>query len=57
VDGITFDEAIGEGDTFDLEGRPIRIIGLRALLNNKRAAGTEQDLADIQALLHRQDEE
>lgn len=55
VDGITFDEAIAEGEMFDLEGRPIRIIGLRALLNNKRASGREQDLADVQALLHRQD--
>jgi predicted nucleotidyltransferase len=57
VDGVTFDEAIAEGDAFDLEGRPIRIIGLRALLKNKHAAGREQDVADIAALRRRHDDE
>ena len=48
--GITFDEAIAEGTTFDLDGRAIPVIGRNALLKNKRAAGREQDLADIKAL-------
>lgn len=48
--GITFDEAIAESGDFELEGRRIRVIGLAALLKNKRAAGREQDVADVKAL-------
>jgi hypothetical protein len=48
--GITFDEAIADGDSFDLEGRRIPIIGREALLRNKRAAGRPQDIADLEAL-------
>jgi len=50
ADGVTFDEAIADGDAFELDGRNIPIIGLAALLRNKRAAGRAQDHADIQAL-------
>lgn len=50
ADGITFDEAIAEGRSFELEGREIPVIGLGALLKNKRAAGRAQDLADVKAL-------
>lgn len=48
--GITFDEAVAEGLTFDLEGRHIPVIGRLALLKNKHAAGRPQDLADVKAL-------
>lgn len=48
--GITFDEAIEEGISLDLDGRKIPIIGRAALLKNKRAAGRPQDLADVKAL-------
>lgn len=48
--GITFDEAIAAGDSFDLDGRRIPIIGREALLRNKRAAGRPQDVADLVAL-------
>src|SRR4029079_18104484 len=41
--GITFDEALADAEQFDLEGRRIPIIGLSALLKNKRAAGRPQD--------------
>lgn len=50
ADGIVFDEAVASGDAFELEGRLIPIIGWEALLKNKRAAGRDQDLADIKAL-------
>jgi hypothetical protein len=50
ADGITFDEAVAEGANFKLDGRPIPVIGRDALLKNKRAAGREQDLADVKAL-------
>lgn len=50
ADGITFDEAVAAGDAFEIEGRRIPVIGLDALLRNKRRAGRPQDLADIAAL-------
>lgn len=48
--GITFDEAVSAGDTFQLDGRAIAVIGLRALIKNKIASGREQDRADVKAL-------
>jgi hypothetical protein len=53
ADGITFNEAVAEGASFVLDGRKIAVIGLVALLKNKRAAGRAQDLADIEALEHK----
>ena len=50
ADGITFEEAVADGASFVLEGETIPVIGLAALLKNKRAAGRAQDLADIEAL-------
>jgi predicted nucleotidyltransferase len=50
ADGITFDDAIAGNESFDVEGRRIPVIGLEALLKNKRAAAREQDLADVKAL-------
>jgi predicted nucleotidyltransferase len=43
AEGITFDEALSEGASFELDGRQIPVIGRAALLKNKRAAGREQD--------------
>jgi len=50
ADGITFDEAVAAGDTFDIHDRAIPVIGREALIKNKRASGREQDLADVKAL-------
>jgi hypothetical protein len=50
ADGITFDEAIAAGEFFELDGRHIPVIGLEALMKNKRAASRPQDLADVAAL-------
>jgi predicted nucleotidyltransferase len=50
VAGVTFDEAIAEGASIQIEGRRIPVIGRSALLKNKRAAGRPQDLADVAAL-------
>jgi hypothetical protein len=49
ADGITFDEAKTGDDFIELEGRRIPVIGLAALLKNKRAAARAQDLADVEA--------
>ena len=45
-----FESWDADGESFDLEGRQIPVIGRPALLKNKRAAGREQDLADVKAL-------
>jgi len=50
ADGITFEEAIDARESIEVEGRRIPVIGLAALLKNKRAAAREQDLADVEAL-------
>lgn len=55
ADGITFDEAMEEHGTIQLEGRGIPVIGLPALLKNKRAAARPQDLADVAALEREKD--
>lgn len=48
--GVSFDTAVASGDAFEIDGRRIPVIGLEALLVNKRSAGRAQDLADIAAL-------
>lgn len=50
IAGVSFDEAVTGAAVLDVEGRPFRVIGLEALLRNKRAAGRPQDLADVAAL-------
>jgi hypothetical protein len=50
ADGITFAAAIADGESFELEGREIPVIGRGALIKNKRAAGRPQDVADVKAL-------
>lgn len=51
--GITFDEAVAEGASFEVDERRVPVIGLQALLRNKRAAGRAQHLADVEALTGR----
>lgn len=48
--GITFDVAVASGSAFEIDGRRIPVIGLDALIDNKRSAAREQDLADVAAL-------
>jgi len=50
ANGITFAEAIADGESFTLEGCEIPVIGRSALIKNKRAAGRPQDIADVKAL-------
>ena len=50
ADGITFDEAVAGDNVLEIDGRRIPVIGLGALLKNKRTAGRAQDLADVEAL-------
>jgi len=50
ADGISFAEAVADGESFELDGRAIPVIGRSALIKNKRAAGRAQDIADVKAL-------
>src|SRR6478609_8108198 len=50
ADGITFAEAVADGETFDVDGFDIPVIGRKALIKNKRAAARPQDIADVAAL-------
>jgi predicted nucleotidyltransferase len=52
ISGVSTTKALEDCETFTLEGRTIKVIGLNALIANKRAAGREQDLADV-AILER----
>lgn len=47
IDGVSFDEAWEGHRVTEIDGREIPVIGRRALLANKRAAGRPQDLADV----------
>jgi len=50
ISGIDFDAAVANTSAIDVDGRQVRVIGLDALIKNKRAAGRPQDLADVAEL-------
>ncbi len=50
IDGLDFDQATLDADSFEVSGTEVPVIGLQALLANKRASGRPQDLADVAAL-------
>lgn len=50
IDGVGFEQAWDERDVVTIEGRRVGIIGLERLLQNKRASGRTQDLADVEVL-------
>ncbi len=50
VSGVTFDEAVVDAVIADVDGRPVRVMGRAALIQNKRAAGRHKDLADVEWL-------
>lgn len=56
LSGIDFETASRAPGTLDVDGRVVGVIGLEALLKNKRAAARAQDLADVAILeaLHAQ---
>jgi predicted nucleotidyltransferase len=50
ISGVSFDEALEDARSFDLDGRTIPYIGRRALIRNKTASGRYKDLADVEEL-------
>ena len=47
IDGVTFDDAWETRKTIVLDERRVPVLGREALLQNKRASGRLQDLADV----------
>ena len=50
ISGVDFRECFANSVTCDVQGVPVRFIGLNDLKQNKLAAGRAKDLADIEAL-------
>lgn len=56
--GVTFDECWADRMTIDVDGVHVPVIGIRALIANKTAAGRDQDIVDarvLQRMLQRDD--
>jgi hypothetical protein len=54
IDGVTFEEAWSTRVPLDVEGARVFVIGLAALIANKRASGRPKDLVDVTFLEERQ---
>ncbi|MDF1562983.1 MAG: hypothetical protein P1V51_08055 [Deltaproteobacteria bacterium] len=54
IDGVEFDEAWPDRIESTYAGAPIQLLGLEALIRNKRASGRKQDLVDLERLEARQ---
>jgi hypothetical protein len=50
ITGVPFDDAWMGRIVAELDGMPVNFIGRQALIQNKRATGRPQDLADLAAL-------
>jgi hypothetical protein len=50
ISGVDFDEVMADHRIVDVAGRSVPVIGRRALIANKRAAGRAKDLADLEWL-------
>jgi hypothetical protein len=50
ISGVSFEEALQDSKTFELDGRQIPYIGKSALIANKKSAARFKDLADVEAL-------
>ena len=50
IDGIGFDEAWPTRQIVDIDGTPVSLIGIEALMRNKEATGRPQDLIDLENL-------
>ena len=50
IDGVDFEEAWPDRVSADYGGQPVSVISRRHLIQNKKAAGRPQDVADVDAL-------
>lgn len=51
VAGIGFDEALSDSEESQIDGVPVRVPSLEALIRMKRAAGRPKDLEDLKYLV------
>ena len=51
IEGVTFDEAWPQRMNVDIDGLTVPVIGRKHLIQNKRALGRSQDMADLERLL------
>jgi hypothetical protein len=57
IAGVDFDECFSKAEVCQIEGLDVPFIGLDELKRNKRAAGRTKDLADLEALPGRQEDQ
>jgi hypothetical protein len=50
IDGVEYDACSANAAVFDIDGLPVPVISLPDLKTNKRAAGRNKDLADLDHL-------
>ena len=50
IDGVGFEQAYANRETFSIENLDVPVISLEDLIANKRATGRTQDLADVERL-------
>ncbi len=50
IDGVEFEEAWNDRERGELDGLPVQFISFEHLVQNKRAAGRDKDLADVKSL-------
>ena len=50
IDGVAWEEAEGNAILGNVDGLPLKVIGLAELIRNKRASGRTKDAADADAL-------
>jgi hypothetical protein len=50
ISGVSFDEALQGSQTFELNGHAIPYIGRAALIQNKKSAARNKDMADVEEL-------
>ena len=56
IDGVEFDAAWSERVTTKFEGEPTQVLSREHLIQNKRASGRTQDLADVEWLERHDDQ-
>jgi hypothetical protein len=57
ISGVSFADAWATRVGYEVDGLDVPFIGREALIRNKRATGRAKDLADLEALGHRFDDE
>jgi predicted nucleotidyltransferase len=50
ISGVTWDEALSGSVDMEYGGVPVKILGRREFIANKKAVGRSQDLADVDAI-------